>query len=160
MVLHWIGASTIGCGVQTTPGGRIYLSRLPFPLPLLCRLQAQSREISPRGAFRPLLPFWLGEDPTGVYLSFESSQECRAGRAGIRAALGVERVSPDPGPQCALGRSHVLRPGPWGFGALFIQGIGDNVSNRPLPGLHLGQPGRVYARFLRQIVLGQAGPDT
>ena len=74
--------------------------------------------------------------------------------------MGVERVSPDPGPQCALGRSHVLRPGPWGFGALFIQGIGDGFSNRPLPGLHLGQPGRVYARFLRQIVLGQAGPDT
>ena len=25
MVLHWLGASAIGCGVQTTPGGRIYL---------------------------------------------------------------------------------------------------------------------------------------
>ena len=160
MDLQRFGASTIGCGVQTTPGGRIYLSRLPFPLPLLCRLQSQPREISSPGTFRPLLTFGLGKGSIRIDLSLEPSQECRAGRAGIRAALGVERVSPDPGPQCALGRSHVLRPGPWGFGALFIQGIGDNVSNRPLPGLHLGQPGRVYARFLRQIVLGQAGPDT
>ena len=84
----------------------------------------------------------------------------RAGRTGVRTALGVERVSPDSTPQCELGQSHGLRHGPWGFGDLFIQGIGDGFINRPFTGLHLGQPGQVNTRFLCQIILGQASPDT
>ena len=106
------------------------------------------------------MPLGLRKDPIGVYFSLEPGPKCRAGWAGVRTALGVEGVSPDPTPQCALGRSHGLRPGRWGFGEFFIKDIGDGISDRPFSSLHLGQPGRMYARFLRQIVLGQAGPDT
>jgi len=101
----------------------------------------------------------LSNNPLGIDFQLELSQKRRSSWAGVRPALGVGRVGPDPSPQCALCGIQELRYGLWVYGVLFIESVGDGIGNRPLSGLHLRQPRRVDARLLRQGILGQASSN-